>query len=127
MRSNAPSTAPIPRSTDASSVTSKPSRDRDSPSTVQPRASSSPKTAPPIPPLVPITNARFIALSVDPARPRATSFDDEPGDPEVRRCARGGEDVHRFDRGAKIAAFDYTPTLPEGAEPLPPGVDCMMF
>jgi len=45
----------------------------------------------------------------------------------VRRCARGGEDVHRFDRGAKIAAFDYTPTLPEGAEPLPPGVDCMMF
>lgn len=32
-----------------------------------------------------------------------------------------------FDSGAAIASFDYTPTLPEGADPLPPGADCMMF
>ncbi|WP_247744389.1 hypothetical protein [Ruegeria sp. R14_0] len=32
-----------------------------------------------------------------------------------------------FDGGAKIVTFDYTPTLPEGAPPLPPGADCMMF
>lgn len=32
-----------------------------------------------------------------------------------------------FDQGAMIASFDYTPTLPEGAAPLPPGADCMMF
>ena len=32
-----------------------------------------------------------------------------------------------FDEGAQIVTFDYTPTLPEGAEPLPPGADCMMF
>lgn len=32
-----------------------------------------------------------------------------------------------FDSGAKIASFDYTPTLPEGAPPLAPGADCMMF
>ncbi len=32
-----------------------------------------------------------------------------------------------FDQGARIASFDYTPTLPEGADPLPPGADCMMF
>lgn len=32
-----------------------------------------------------------------------------------------------FDVGAEIVTFDYTPTLPEGAEPLPPGADCMMF
>ncbi|MBV2358942.1 hypothetical protein KUH32_04075 [Thalassococcus sp. CAU 1522] len=32
-----------------------------------------------------------------------------------------------FDMGARIVSFDYTPTLPEGAEPLPPGADCMMF
>lgn len=32
-----------------------------------------------------------------------------------------------FDGGAKIVTFDYTPTLPEGASPLPPAADCMMF
>ena len=32
-----------------------------------------------------------------------------------------------FDMGAQIVTFDYTPTLPEGADPLPPGADCMMF
>jgi hypothetical protein len=32
-----------------------------------------------------------------------------------------------FDSGARIVTFDYTPTLPEGADPLPPGADCMMF
>ena len=32
-----------------------------------------------------------------------------------------------FDGGAQIVTFDYTPTLPEGAAPLPPGADCMMF
>lgn len=32
-----------------------------------------------------------------------------------------------FDSGAEIVTFDYTPTLPEGSEALPPGADCMMF
>ncbi len=32
-----------------------------------------------------------------------------------------------FDTGAKIVSFDYTPTLPEGADPLPVGADCMMM
>jgi uncharacterized protein YjiK len=32
-----------------------------------------------------------------------------------------------FDGGAQIVTFDYTPTLPPGAQPLPPGADCMMF
>ncbi|MEM9969313.1 MAG: hypothetical protein AAF755_14655 [Pseudomonadota bacterium] len=32
-----------------------------------------------------------------------------------------------FDGGAQIVTFDYTPTLPPGSEPLPPGADCMMF
>lgn len=32
-----------------------------------------------------------------------------------------------FDGGAAIASFDYTPTLPDGADALPPGADCMMF
>ncbi len=32
-----------------------------------------------------------------------------------------------FDQGAEIVSFDYTPTLPEGADPLPPGADCMLF
>lgn len=30
-----------------------------------------------------------------------------------------------FDGGARIAAFDYTPTLPPGADPPRPGADCM--
>ncbi len=32
-----------------------------------------------------------------------------------------------FDMGAKIAAFEYTPTLPDGAASLPAGADCMMM
>ena len=32
-----------------------------------------------------------------------------------------------FDGGAEIVTFDYTPTLPDGAEALPPGADCMLF
>lgn len=32
-----------------------------------------------------------------------------------------------FDRGASIASFDYTPTLPEGHVQFPPAPDCMMF
>lgn len=32
-----------------------------------------------------------------------------------------------FDMGATVMTFDYTPTLPDGAAPLPPGADCMMF
>ncbi|MEO1536704.1 MAG: hypothetical protein AAFR73_03145 [Pseudomonadota bacterium] len=32
-----------------------------------------------------------------------------------------------FDQGAQIVSFDYTPTLPEGADALPPGADCMLF
>jgi hypothetical protein len=32
-----------------------------------------------------------------------------------------------FDQGATVMTFDYVPTLPDGAEPLPPGADCMMF
>lgn len=32
-----------------------------------------------------------------------------------------------FDAGARIASFDYTPTLPEDAAPLPPGADCAMM
>lgn len=32
-----------------------------------------------------------------------------------------------FDSGTSIASFDYTPTLPEGADPLPPGGDCALM
>ena len=32
-----------------------------------------------------------------------------------------------FDSGAAIAAFEYVPTLPDGAEALSPGADCVMF
>jgi len=32
-----------------------------------------------------------------------------------------------FDTGTSIASFEYTPTLPEGADALPPGADCMMM
>ncbi|MEM1075574.1 MAG: hypothetical protein AAGI36_14015 [Pseudomonadota bacterium] len=32
-----------------------------------------------------------------------------------------------FDSGASIKSFDYTPTLPDGLEPLPPGADCAMM
>lgn len=32
-----------------------------------------------------------------------------------------------FDSGGRVASFDYTPTLPEGHAPLPPGGDCVMM
>ncbi|MDJ1007605.1 MAG: hypothetical protein QNJ13_07235 [Paracoccaceae bacterium] len=49
-------------------------------------------------------------------------------DPEGIAIRPGsGEMFIAFDQGARIAAFEYTPTLPEGAAPLPPGADCMMF
>ncbi len=49
-------------------------------------------------------------------------------DPEGIAIRPGsGELFVAFDSGAKIASFDYVPTLPEGAEPLSPGADCMMF
>ncbi|MEL7027162.1 MAG: hypothetical protein AAGO57_08050 [Pseudomonadota bacterium] len=49
-------------------------------------------------------------------------------DPEGIAIRPGsGELFLAFDQGAKISAFEYTPTLPAGADPLPPGADCMMF
>jgi len=32
-----------------------------------------------------------------------------------------------FDTGSSVVSFDYTPTLPEGADPLPTGADCMLM
>ncbi|GIT88144.1 MULTISPECIES: hypothetical protein [Roseobacter] len=32
-----------------------------------------------------------------------------------------------FDSGTSIASFEYSPTLPEGAAPLPPGADCALM
>lgn len=49
-------------------------------------------------------------------------------DPEGIAIRPGSDEMFiAFDSGAKIASFTYTPTLPEGADPLPPGADCMMF
>ena len=49
-------------------------------------------------------------------------------DPEGIAIRPGSDQLFlAFDEGARIASFDYTPTLPEGAEALPPGADCMMF
>ena len=49
-------------------------------------------------------------------------------DPEGIAIRPGSDEMFiAFDQGAKIASFTYTPTLPEGADPLPPGADCMMF
>lgn len=49
-------------------------------------------------------------------------------DPEGIAIRPGSDEMFiAFDQGARIAAFSYTPTLPEGADPLPPGADCMMF
>lgn len=49
-------------------------------------------------------------------------------DPEGIAIRPGsGQMFVAFDQGARIVSFDYTPTLPEGADPLPPGADCMMF
>ena len=49
-------------------------------------------------------------------------------DPEGIALRPGSNEVFiAFDVGAAIASFDYTPTLPEDADALPPGADCMMF
>lgn len=49
-------------------------------------------------------------------------------DPEGIAIRPGSDQLFiAFDQGARIAAFDYTPTLPSDAAPLPPGADCMMF
>ena len=49
-------------------------------------------------------------------------------DPEGIAIRPGSNQVFiAFDGGASVASFDYTPTLPDGAEALPPGADCMMF
>ena len=49
-------------------------------------------------------------------------------DPEGIAIRPGsGQMFIAFDQAARIVSFDYVPTLPEGAEALPPGADCMMF
>lgn len=49
-------------------------------------------------------------------------------DPEGIAIRPGSNELFiAFDQGALIASFTYTPTLPEGTEPLRPGADCMMF
>jgi hypothetical protein len=49
-------------------------------------------------------------------------------DPEGIAIRPGSNQVFiAFDVGASIAAFDYQPTLPAGADPLPPDADCLMF
>lgn len=49
-------------------------------------------------------------------------------DPEGIAIRPGsGQMFIAFDQGALIVSFDYEPTMVEGAEPLPPGADCMLF
>lgn len=49
-------------------------------------------------------------------------------DPEGVAIRPGSGQVFiAFDSGASIASFDYQPTLPAGADPLPPTSDCLMF
>ncbi|MGB3554044.1 MAG: hypothetical protein WBA25_05320 [Jannaschia sp.] len=49
-------------------------------------------------------------------------------DPEGIAIRPGSDQVFvAFDGGAQVVTFSYTPTLPTGADPLPPGADCMMF
>lgn len=49
-------------------------------------------------------------------------------DPEGIAIRPGSNELFvAFDSGAEIVTFDYRPTLPEGAAPVPPGADCMMF
>jgi hypothetical protein len=49
-------------------------------------------------------------------------------DPEGIAIRPGSGQVFiAFDSGASIASFDYEPTLPAGAPPLPPESDCLMF
>ncbi|MEO1550925.1 MAG: hypothetical protein AAFR93_10915 [Pseudomonadota bacterium] len=49
-------------------------------------------------------------------------------DPEGIAIRPGSNELFvAFDSGASIVRFDYEPTLPEGADPLPKGADCMMM
>ena len=49
-------------------------------------------------------------------------------DPEGIAIRPGsGQMFIAFDQGARIVSFDYQPTLPPDAEPLPPSADCMMM
>lgn len=49
-------------------------------------------------------------------------------DPEGIAIRPGSDQLFiAFDQGAQIISFTYTPTLPEGADPMPPGADCMLF
>lgn len=49
-------------------------------------------------------------------------------DPEGVALRPGSSELFiAFDQGSVVVQFDYTPTLPEGAEPLPPGADCMIM
>ena len=49
-------------------------------------------------------------------------------DPEGIALRPGSNELFiAFDSGTSIARFDYAPTLPEGADPLPPGADCAMM
>jgi len=48
-------------------------------------------------------------------------------DPEGIAIRPGSDELFiAFDGGGAIASFIYTPTLPEGADALPPGADCML-
>ena len=59
------------------------------------------------------------------ARADLLEFGDDPEGVAIRP---GSDQLFvAFDGGAEIVAFDCVPTLPEGAAPLPPGADCMMF
>jgi uncharacterized protein YjiK len=58
----------------------------------------------------------------------STSLLEYGNDPEGIAIRPGSDQLFiAFDGGAQIVTFDYTPTLPPGAAPLPPGADCMMF
>ena len=49
-------------------------------------------------------------------------------DPEGIAIRPGSDELFiAFDMGSKVMSFACTPTLPAGADPLPPGGDCMMM
>lgn len=49
-------------------------------------------------------------------------------DPEGIAIRPGSNELFiAFDAGAEIVTFEYTPTLPPDAAPLPSGADCMLF
>lgn len=59
------------------------------------------------------------------ARQSLTPFGIDPEGIAIRPGS--GQMFIAFDQGAQIVSFDYTPTLPDDAEPLSPGADCMFF